>query len=109
MKELVEYFKAKGVLFKELYPVDLKSYKIKKRWQVFVGVDQKNRYWLIVRIERKSRFLRKDAQEVLSLQERLEQILGHGFKKRHLILKAPLCSRAEEFLKEAGWSVDAVM
>ena len=109
MKELVEYFKKKGLIFRELKALDPGRLGIKKRWKIYEGVDTKNRYVLIVEIERKSRFLRKDAQSLLEVQELLEKSLGHGFKKRYLLLKAPLCSKAKELLQSAGWSVDAAV
>ncbi|NPA63941.1 MAG: hypothetical protein GXO16_03095 [Epsilonproteobacteria bacterium] len=105
----MEYFRSKGVLFRELRSLDLRSFGIKKRWSVYVGVDEKMRYWLIVQIQRKSRFLQKDARELLSVEEELKERLDHGFKKRALLLRGPLCSKARKVLEEQGWSVDAAV
>ncbi len=109
MKRLVEYFKAQGVLFETLEPLDIKAFGIKKRWRFFEGVDLKKNYWLIVEIERKSRFLHKDAKELDEIAQRVENNIGHLFRRRFLYLRAPLCSKAKGYLQDVGWRVDATL
>ena len=105
MKTLVEFFKDRGVVFQQLERVDLKSFGIRKRIDFFKGVDTKNAYWAIFVIKRKSRILQKDAKELLALVQALP--FEHAFKKRALLLQAPICSKAKAFLQKQGWLVDA--
>ncbi len=104
MKELVELLKRKGLLLKELKPVDLKSLGIKKRVEAFEGVDISNRYVLILHIKRKSRFLRKDAEDLLQIKDLIQRSLNHGFKRFIAVVEAPFCSKAKEYLQKEGWS-----
>ncbi|BAF70280.1 hypothetical protein [Nitratiruptor sp. SB155-2] len=106
MKKLVEKLKNRE-LFQQLRQVDLVSLGIKKRWELFEGVNEKKEYILVLRIARKSRFLVKDAQELESVSALVAKELGHNFKKRYLLLQAPLCSKAAEYLKKRGWKIDA--
>ncbi len=107
MKHIVEFFKDRDLLFKKLEPVDLKSLGLRKRWEIFEGVDEKNGYVLVIRMRRKSRFLRKDAKEVERVYDLLVRKREHNYKKRFLLLFAPLCSHAKEELEKKGWRVYA--
>jgi len=105
MKELVEFFGAKKLLFSEILPIDLKSYGIKKRIEAYEAVDLKRRYVLIFRIERKSRFLQKDGEDLLRITSTIEQKRGHAFALKYVLLKAPLCSKAKTLLEKEGFRV----
>lgn len=105
MKALVEYFKDRGVLFQKLEKIDLKSLGVKKRIELFKGVDTRGYYWAIIIIKRKSRILQKDAHELKLLLHKLP--FEHTFKKKALLLQAPICSKAKDLLKQEGWLVDA--
>ena len=105
MKEVVELFRQKGLIFKELEEVDLKRLGIRKRLQAYLGVDLSNRYHLLFLIRRKSRFLRKDATDLVLLVEQLERAFSHKVAKKSLFLEAPLCSKAKELLLERGFRV----
>lgn len=108
MKEFVELFRKKGLLFKELAPLDLTQFGIKKRVRLFEGVDLKNRYTLLAVIDRKSRFLQKDGRDLIEIAQKVEQGVGHAFAKKVLFIKAPLCSKAKELLQERGFNVIAL-
>ncbi len=105
MKALVEYFKDKGIIFRKLEKVDLKKLGVKKRMSFFKGVDTKGNYWAIFLIQRKSRILQKDAKDLQALLQSLP--FDHAFKKKVLLLQAPICSKAKALLEEEGWLVDA--
>lgn len=105
MKDLVIFLKKKGEIFPLLKILDLKEYGIKKRWEAYEAINQKNEYVLILKIVRKSRILVKDVEEIEKVSKELENHLHHRFKKRYLITTAPLCSKAVQKLKEHGWKV----
>ncbi len=107
MRELVEYFKKNGVIFRSLNPLDKKRMGIKKRLKLYEGIELDNSYALVAQIERKSRFLRKDATELEDLAKKAQSLLGHAFKRKYLLIKAPLCSKAKEMLEEFGWRIYA--
>jgi hypothetical protein len=56
-------------------------------------------------IEKKSRILRKEAQELMVLHEKLEKYIDSRISKKYMIIKAPLCSKAKALLEERGWKV----
>jgi len=105
MKELVEFLQQHNLVFKSLKEVTPKELGSRKRVQIFVGVDLKGFYADVMVLEKKSRVLRKEAQELMALHEKLEQYVGSAIKKRYIIIKAPLCSKAKALLEESGWRV----
>ena len=76
----------------------------RKKIKVFLGVDIKNFYYLLVSLDTKSRFLQKNAKELLEFVLPLSEV---KFQKNKKILfsKAPMCGKAKEFLKSMGWRV----
>ena len=59
-------------------------------------------------IDRKSRYLRKDAQRFLSLKSAIEDQRGHSLAGLVLLRKAPLCSKAKGLLEDHGVTVEQV-
>ncbi len=109
MKELVEFFKKRKILFRSFEPLDPKALGIKKRLELFRGVDLKGSYILVIKITRKSRLLQKEAQQLESLAKEIENRLGHSFKYRYLLIQSPICSKAQKWLEEHGWRVYALV
>ncbi len=107
MKELVEFFKQSGLLFRSLESLEPKAFGIKKRVELFRGLDTQNFFILVVRVAKKSRILQKEVQELEKMAKKIEAKLGHGFKRRFLLIQGPICSKAKKELEEIGWSVHA--
>lgn len=103
MKSIVEFFAAKRMLFKELKKIQKEKFGIKKRIDIYEGVDTRNFYVLVIVLKRKSRVLVKDAKEL----EEIVQILSkeHTFKKKFLLIGVPLCSKAKAYLESVGWKI----
>ena len=40
----------------------------------------------------------------MELCEKLATFLGHNFKKKELLISSPLCLKAKEYLKQAGFA-----
>lgn len=105
MKELTSYFTHKNILFKTLNRVEPKELKSRKKLEMYVGTGIDSNYYAIFIIDAKSRFIRKNANDLLELYGKLADYKGHQFKKKVLLISSPLCSKAKAFLKENGWSV----
>jgi len=49
--------------------------------------------------------LRKEVGELMALHEKLEAYIDSSIKKKYMIIKAPLCSKAKALLEENAWKV----
>ncbi len=91
----------KKIMLKELTDITPKT---RKKIKVYLGVDVNNIYYLIVESFTKSRFIMKNAKELLEFVTPLSDI---NFKKNKkiLILESEICSKSKQFLKENGWRI----
>ena len=105
MKVAVEYFLQKRVLFKSFKEVDKTLLKTRKKVIIFAATDTKGNYHSVLKIDQKSRFLIKNALELVELEDRLQQLEKHNFKYKHLIIGEAICSKAINYLKERGWQL----
>ena len=105
MKELVEYLNHKNIIFKSLKEITPKELGSRKKVSLYVGIDLKGYYALVMQVEKKSRVLRKEADELMALHEKLEQYIDSKITKKYIIIKAPLCSKAKALLEDKGWKV----
>lgn len=105
MKNLTGYFNAHNILFKEIHCVDPKSLESRKKIEIYAATGVDKNYYAIFVLNSKSRFIRKNAEELIALCGKLAELQGHNFKKKILLIGSPLCSKAKEFLKQNEWSV----
>jgi hypothetical protein len=105
MKEIVEYLQHKNIIFKSLKEITPKEIGSRKRIGLYVGVDLKVYYALVMVLEKKSRVLRKEAQELMALHEKIEKYIDSRINKKYILIKAPLCSHAKAMLEGNGWKV----
>ena len=105
MKQLVDFLQKKQIIFKSLKEVSPKELDSRKKLELYVGVDLKGYYALVMQLEKKSRVLRKEVGELMALHEKLETYIDSNIKKKYIIIKAPLCSKAKALLEENGWRV----
>jgi len=105
MKTIVDYLQKKNLIFKSLKEINPKELGSRKKISLYLGVDMKEYYTLVMTIEKKSRILRKEANELMALHEKAESYLGSRITKKYIIIKAPLCSKAKALLEENGWRV----
>jgi len=106
MKELVEYLNHKNIIFKSLKEIAPKELGSRKKVSLYLGVELKGNYYaLVMELQKKSRVLRKEADELMHLHEKLERYIGSKITKKYIIIKAPLCSHAKAMLEEHGWRV----
>lgn len=105
MKKIVEFLQTKNIILKSFKPITPKELGSRKKVLLYLGVDLKGYYALVMEIEKKSRVLRKEATELMVLHEKLEKYMDSSIKKKYMIVKAPLCSKAKALLEEHGWKV----
>jgi activator of 2-hydroxyglutaryl-CoA dehydratase len=105
MKEIVEFLQQKNIIFKSFKEVIPKEIGSRKKVGLYVGVDLKSYYTLVMLLEKKSRVLQKEANELMVLHEKLEKHIDSKINKKYIIIKAPLCSKAKALLEENGWKV----
>ena len=105
MKEIVEYLQKRNIIFKSLKEVTPKELGSRKKISIFLGVDLKGYYANVMNLEKKSRVLRKEIEVLIALHEKLEKYIDSSIKKKYIIIKAPLCSKAKVLLEENGWKV----
>ena len=96
MKELVEFLIKKDVVCKELNEIKLDT---RKKIKAYLGVNLKNEYCFILIVNKKSRILKKDIEEFFKFLPNI----NFRYKKKILITKAPICSKAMELIKD--WRV----
>lgn len=105
MKKLVEYLNHKNIIFKSLKEILPKELGSRKKVSLYLGVDLKGYYALVMDLAKKSRVLRKEAEEFILLHEKVEKYIDSKVTKKYIIIKAPLCSKAKALLEEHGWKV----
>ncbi len=105
MKTLVEYLNHKNMIFKSLKEILPKELGSRKKVSLYLGVDLKGYYALVMSLEKKSRVLRKEVEDLTGLHEKVEQYIDSKVSKKYIIIKAPLCSKAKAMLEEKGWKV----
>ncbi len=101
----MEYFSKNGVLFKSLKEVDKTLLKTRKKILIFCATDIKKNYHSIFKIGQKSRFLVKNAIELVEIEYKLQDVENHNFRYKHLIITEEICSKAQNYLKDRGWKL----
>ena len=105
MKKLTTYFTNKNILFKEIKQIIPKELDSRKKIDIYAATSIDSKFYAIFIVDSKSRFIRKNADELMELCEKLASYLDHNFKKKELLISSPLCSKAKEYLKQNDWSV----
>jgi hypothetical protein len=105
MKEITEFLQKKNLIFKSFKEVQPKVLGSRKKVAIYLGVDLKDYYTVVMELSKKSRVLQKEAIELMELHEKLEKLQDTKITKKYIIIKAPLCSKAKALLQENGWTV----
>ena len=105
MKKIVDYLQHKHIIFKSLIEVASKELGSRKKVDLYLGIDLKGYYGLVIKLTKKSRVLRKEAEELMLLHQKMERYKDTKITKKYLWIQAPLCSKAKVFLEENGWKV----
>lgn len=105
LKEVTSYFSKKNIIFKDIKQILPKELNSRKKFDIYIATTIDLTFYAIFILEGKSRFIKKNADELLELTTKLANLVGHNFRKKELLIKSPLCSKAKEFLKQNEWSV----
>jgi len=105
LKKVVDLLCTKGVILKSLNEIDLATLNSRKKIKIFSGVTDKKYFIVIIFIQQKSRFVVKNAKEIIDLEKKLETVKNHIYKKKYIVLTSPLCSRAKSYLVEDNWKI----
>jgi len=105
LKSLTEYFVSKNIIFKSIEEIRPKELASRKKMEIYSAVGIDSNYYAIFIVDGKSRFLRKNADNLMELCSKLIDLKDHNFKKKILLISSPLCSKAKTYLKENGWKV----
>lgn len=105
MKEIVEKMNTKNVVCKSLHVILPKEIGSRKKIEIYVGVNLKEFYCLVLKLKKKSRVLQKEAKELMLLHEKIESYKETKILKKYIWIDAPLCSKAKALLEEDAWKV----
>jgi len=105
LKELTTYYSNKNIIFKEIKQIEPKELGSRKKIEIYSATSIDNNYFCIFKIDAKSRFLRKNADDLIAMEQNLSSYVDHNFKKKEVIINSPLCSKAKTYLKENSWSI----
>lgn len=104
MKEVLEKLSAQH-LFSSFLPLSPSLLKTRRKMVLYKGVDTKQYYHIVFSVAQKSRFGVKHAEEMISYEKSLVAVMEHQFKYKHLLIDAPLCSKARTVLNMDGWNI----
>ncbi len=105
MNEIVDLLLCHKLIFKKLKKIENKTLGTRKKIEIYVGVDLHSNYTGIFELRQKSRFLRKNADDLETLYEKLKIVQEHNFKRKILLFDMPLCSKAHSLMKERKWKL----
>lgn len=105
MKDLTTFYTNKNIIFKEIEKIEPKELGSRKKIEIYIATSIKSEYYAIFIVEAKSRFLRKNADNLMELCSLLSSKVEHNFKKKELLISSPLCSKAKTYLKDNSWRV----
>lgn len=104
MKEVLEKLSAQH-LFSSFLPLSPSLLKTRRKMVLYKGVDTKQYYHIVFSVAQKSRFGVKHAEEMIRYEKSLVAVMDHQFKYKHLLVDAPLCSKARTVLNMDGWNI----
>jgi len=103
MKRLVDRLQRHNIVCKKLTPLLPKELGSRKRIDLYFGTDTLGYYCSVMVLEKKSRVLRKEAEELKRLHTKMEAYVGSAITKKYAWMEAPLCSKAKAWMEAEGW------
>ena len=103
MKPIIEALRTHGIVCKSLSEISPKTLGSRKRIALYIGVDLKGYYCSVMAVSKKSRVVRKEAEELMRLHEKMEVWNGTTIPKKYIRVDAPLCSKAKKRMEQEGW------
>lgn len=105
MKNIVEYFMQKDIIFKKFETILPKSLNSRKKVEIYLCIDIKGYYNVIISQKKSSRVLQKEVLKLHELFLKLQAQKDIIVKKKHYLLDGVMCSKAKSKMSELGWKV----
>lgn len=106
LKNLIHYLNDKELHFSSLNKIEPKELGSRKKIDIYDATHIDNSFYAIFIVESKSRFIRKNANDLMEMLESLKRYKDHNYKYKMLIISSPLCSKAKALLQDNGWRVE---
>lgn len=100
-KQISELLLSKKLLLKNFKTLDTKEFSKKRSYEIYFGVDLDGFFTLVFVRNAKSRFISKDANELLNLDKIVQEKLDKIVKKRVLFYNSQMCSKSKKILEES--------
>jgi hypothetical protein len=105
MQMVVDSLRKKGKIYKKMQEVLPKELGVRNRIKIYKATDTNGYFWAVFGVSQKSRLLMKDVHKFEEIYAKLTIYCEHNFKHKVLFIDAPLCSKAKEGFKIAGWKI----
>ena len=105
MQMVVDSLRQKGKIYKKMVEVSPKELGIRNKIKIYKATDTNGYFWAIFAVSQKSRLLMKDVHKFEEIYGKLTLFFDHKFKHKVIFIDAPLCSKAANAFKEAGWKI----
>ncbi|MDO5046324.1 hypothetical protein [Campylobacter sp.] len=106
--EIYKIFEAYNIALKDLKEVDLSEFSGKRTLKCVVGVDIKGFYTIVFIRSAKSRFLKKEFEDIVQIYSKIQTKLGINIKKPIIFYTSEICSKTKNLMQELGWKHDTV-
>lgn len=102
-----EIFIKNRILLRNLQTLDITEFSKKRAYSLFFGVDRNNFYTLIFFRNAKSKFLKKELNDLYEICKLVEIKFDTNIKKKVLFYKSQICSKILKDTKD--WKFYAFM
>lgn len=98
-----ELLLSNNIILKKSKTANLTKFSKVRSYKCLVGVDLESNNIIVFFRDAKSRFLKKDFENLENLANLIINDEKLVIKKRYLFLNSQICSKALNFAKERGW------
>lgn len=104
--EIYKIFQARNIALRDLKEIDLNKFTTKRTLECIIGIDIKGFYNIVFIRSAKSRFLKKEFENILEIRSKIQADLGISFKKQTIFYSSEICSKTKKLMEEAGFKYD---
>lgn len=105
MQMVVDSLRKEGKIYKKMLEVTPRELGVRNKIKIYKATDVSGYFWAIFAVSQKSRILMKDVHKFEEIYAKLTLYCAHNFKYKLIFIDAPLCSKAQNAFKEAGWKI----
>lgn len=107
-QEIYKVLEYKKIVLKNLQQIELCKFSKKRILAAIIGVDRDGFYNLIFFRNSKSRFLKKEFEDIESISEKIIVDIDINIKKKTIFYNSDICSKTIKSLQESGWKYDTM-